>query len=73
VAKRRLVYTLLNLHLPTTPKTEWEDGLEFRFLADRPDGSAPILTGHSRGVITINLAEADDAERERRRHALGGV
>jgi hypothetical protein len=30
-----------------------------------------VLTGHSHGVIVINLAEADDAERERRRTALG--
>jgi hypothetical protein len=28
------------------------------------------MTGHSGGVITISLAEADDAERERRRNAL---
>ena len=29
-----------------------------------------MLTGHADGVITINIAEADDAERERRRTAL---
>ena len=29
--------------------------------------SAPVLTGHADGVITINIAEADDAEREKRR------
>ena len=28
------------------------------------------MTGHADGVITINLAEADDAERERRRHQM---
>ena len=28
------------------------------------------MTGHAQGVITINIAEADDAERERRRVAL---
>jgi putative zinc-binding metallo-peptidase len=38
------------------------------FLAD---GSAPVLTGHENGLITINLAEADDSERERRRHQMG--
>ena len=32
---------------------------------------APVMTGHADGVITINLAEADDAERERRRHQMG--
>ena len=30
-----------------------------------------MLTGHDNGLITINLAEADDAERERRRHQMG--
>ena len=30
-----------------------------------------VLTGHANGVITINLAEADDAERERRRQQMG--
>ena len=29
------------------------------------------MTGHADGVITINLAEADDAERERRRQQMG--
>ncbi len=33
-------------------------------------GGPPVLTGHNEGVITINVAEADDAERERRRLAL---
>ena len=46
-------------------------GLAFEFLADAADGPPAVLTGHNGGVITINLAEADDAERERRRHALG--
>jgi hypothetical protein len=71
VAKRRVVYTLLNLRLPITPRSRDPRGLAFEFLADPVDGSPPVLTGHSGGVITINLAEADDAERERRRHALG--
>ena len=47
-----------------------EHGLAFEFLADGPDG-ARILTGHKSGVITINVAEADDAEREKRRTNLG--
>jgi len=71
VAKRRLVYTLLNLHLPIAPRSSDPRGLAFEFLADPPDGSVPVMTGHSDGLITINLAEADDAERERRRHSLG--
>ena len=30
-----------------------------------------MLTGHDDGLITINIAEADSAERERRRVELG--
>jgi hypothetical protein len=74
VAKRRLVYTLLGLGLPVEPKSSdaapgADKGLVFEFLADVP-GSGPALTGHNQGVITINLAEADDAQRERRRSQL---
>jgi hypothetical protein len=69
-AKRRLIYTLLELNLPIAPMTDDPvHGIALEFLADTP-GSAPPLTGHSHGVITINLAEADDAEREKRRLAL---
>lgn len=69
VAKRRLVYTLLALRLPLSGKADQPDrGLAFEFLADPDDASAPrVLTGHAAGVITVNVAEADDAERERRR------
>jgi hypothetical protein len=68
VAKHRLFYTLLKLRLPLATKAEEPEGLTFDFLAD---GSAPVLTGHENGLITINLAEADDSERERRRHQMG--
>jgi hypothetical protein len=68
VAKRRLIYTLLALRLPM-------DGgggpLRFQFLADAGPDQSPVLTGHASGIVTINVAEADDAERERRRTALG--
>ena len=67
-AKHRLFYTLLKLHLALVTKAEDPNGLAFDFLAD---GAAPVLTGHENGLITINLAEADDAERERRRHQMG--
>jgi hypothetical protein len=70
VAKRRLVFTLLSLGLPVLTRDEDpEGGLAFAFKADAPDGS-PVLTGHANGVITINVAEADDAERERRRQRV---
>ncbi len=70
-AKRRLVYALLRFGLPVqTPGDEGvRTGLAFDFLADTPD--APVLTGHDEGLITINIAEADSAEREKRRLALG--
>ena len=29
------------------------------------------MTGHARGVITLNSTEANDSERERQRHAMG--
>lgn len=67
-AKKRLFYSLLRLGLPLHTRAEDpEHGLAFRFLAD--DQSAPerVMTGHDNGLITIALAEADDAERERRR------
>lgn len=62
-AKHRLTYTLLALGLPM-------DGLTFDILAD-PPGGPPVLTGHADGLITLNIAEADDGERERRRANMG--
>jgi hypothetical protein len=73
VAKHRLFYTLLQLRLPLATKAQSPDGLAFEFLSDTvsaPDREA-VMTGHAHGVITINLAEADDAERERRRRQMG--
>jgi hypothetical protein len=70
VAKRRLVYSLLTLRLPLVDReADPSSGLSFRFLAD-PEASGPVVTGYANGVITINVAEADDAERERRRVQL---
>lgn len=73
MAKRRLIYTLVNLELPLQNRTDDpEQGLAYEFLADPDDPAAPkVMTGHDNGVITINLAEADDAEREKRRTELG--
>jgi hypothetical protein len=69
VAKRRLIYSLLRLGLPVANKTvDPERGLVFDLLAE--SDVMPVLTGHNDGVITINVAEADDAERERRRLQL---
>jgi hypothetical protein len=41
------------------------DGPIFQFLADLP--GQQVMTGHFNGVITLNVAEADDDERVRRR------
>jgi hypothetical protein len=71
-AKRRLLYSLWRLGCPVVSKLDDpERGLSFQFLSDQNGGSdAPVLTGHANGVITINLAESDDVERERRRQQL---
>ena len=73
-AKHRLIYTLLKLGLPLVTKQEDPNGLAFDFLADPSTfapSAAPVMTGHENGLITINLAEADDAERERARSQMG--
>jgi hypothetical protein len=68
-AKRRLFYTLGKLGLvATAPPDGQADGPIFEFLADLP--GQMVMTGHSQGVITINVAEADDAERVRRREEM---
>lgn len=70
-AKRRLIFSLLTLRLPLEGKSEdFEAGLAFELLADAAPGAAPVLTGHNQGVITLNVAEADDAQREKRRALL---
>jgi hypothetical protein len=73
VAKHRLFYTLLRLGLPLATKAEDADGLAFDFIAAQrgPSGHIPVMTGHDNGLITLNLAEADDPERERQRLEMG--
>ncbi|MDB6024781.1 MAG: hypothetical protein JWM68_1004 [Verrucomicrobiales bacterium] len=67
VAKRRMVYTLLRLGLSTEGTSNHNRApLRFRFMTDA-SGGPPVMTGHDEGVITINIAEAEPAERERRR------
>lgn len=66
-AKRRLFYSLARLGLEPAPG---RTGPVFEFLAEVP-GGPPVLTGHHSGTITLNVAEADDDERARRRIALG--
>lgn len=67
LAKRRLIYTLLTLRLPIDGgPPDNKPPLRFRFLGDTP-GAPTILTGHEDGLITLNIAEADDDVREQRR------
>lgn len=66
-AKRRLVYSILSLKLPLkNKKQDPENGLVFEFLEgpelNQPERS-PVTTGHNKGLITINVAEANDAVR----------
>jgi hypothetical protein len=76
VAKRRLLYLLDHLSLPYGGA---EDGIQpplsFDFKSDivpagglwRTMSAERIYTGHNDGKITINIREADDAEREKLR------
>lgn len=71
IARRRLVSQLIGLGLPVEPLSPdgGNGGLAFDTLAEIP-GQGPVMTGHAMGVVTLNLSEADDAERERLRSAL---
>ena len=64
-AKRRLLYDLRRVRLPLFSR----DGarVSFDILSD---DIGPVLTGHLSGHITLNIAEADDIERESRRIAF---
>lgn len=73
-AKHRLVYSLLKMKLPLKSKTiDPKEGLSFDFMADEKKDGQKILTGHSEGLITINIAEADDISREMARKAMDEV
>jgi len=76
-AKRRLVYTLLELRLPLRPSAV-KHGLRFRLLADErvetgavePPAQGAVVIGHEEGQLTMNVVEADDAHREAMRKRL---
>jgi hypothetical protein len=74
IAKRRLLYSLIQLKLPLTrKKDDPQNGVAFRFLSDsvNPNGTtSKVLTGHDEGIITVNVAEANDAMRETVRNAM---
>lgn len=67
-AKRRVVRQLRELHILPQPNDTQDSSLAFRFLADGPE---PVFTGHADGVVTVNIKEADDVERERARVTFG--
>jgi hypothetical protein len=74
MSKRRLVYSLINLGLPLpTVASGLSEPLVFDCLADPagPSSASKVMTGHESGVITIALAEADDAIREQNRVSMG--
>jgi hypothetical protein len=68
MAKRRLVFQLAELELPLRPRDEGgATGVAFDLLSST---ATKIITGHDDGVITLDLAEADDQHRERLRLQL---
>jgi hypothetical protein len=72
IAKRRLIYSLFRLGLPVKNKKENEAyGLSFSFLANKLSEDMKetihVITGHNQGKITLNIAEANDAIREKMR------
>jgi len=70
-AKRRLLYTLIGLGLPLDSRVQRPDGgVAFCFLQDEP-GIDKVFTGHSEGLITINIAEADAPFCEKTRLEMG--
>ncbi len=75
MAKHRLVYSLLRFKLPVISKFQDEvNGIAFDFKADENKGGGKrLLTGHDNGLITLNIAEADDAIREMARKNMDEV
>jgi hypothetical protein len=67
-AKRRLVYQLLDLSLPVVPRSDDARGVQFDLLSS---AQQPVTTGHADGIVTIDLAEGQDAHREAMRVNMG--
>ncbi len=69
-AKRRLVSLLLALEIPLASRDQDpERGLAFDFLRSPANGPR-VITGHSRGLITLDIEEAHASTRERIRENL---
>ena len=70
IAKRRVLYTLSRLQLSLAGQpAENRPPLQFNFLAEPPGGPV-VMSGHENGLITLNIVEADETEREKRRVSL---
>ncbi len=79
-SKRRLLYTLISLDLPIVGRSEDPSrGLGFSFLKDDTEQNVftgeltvqqQVMTGHSSGMITINLAEAEHSSLVRMREQM---
>jgi len=78
-AKRRCLFTFLELELPVDGEPPTVPPLRFRFMADRTTAThfetpapvpEPVVTGHDDGIVTINLAEADAIARIRMQLAM---
>jgi hypothetical protein len=67
-AKRRLLYQLDDLGLPTVGRgVDPVGGLAFDLLSSAHE---PVITGHDSGVVTLDLAEGDPGHREQMRVRL---
>ncbi|HUR75600.1 MAG TPA: putative zinc-binding metallopeptidase [Sporichthya sp.] len=67
-AKRRLMYQMDDLNLPIVSREEDPKlGLAFDLLSST---HGPVTTGHSDGLISLDLAEGDDGHRETMRVRL---
>ena len=66
-AKRRVLHTIQRLGLPTEEQTEQKRPALWFSLIGQVPGEPPPNIGHLNGLIVINIAEADEAEIERRR------
>ena len=79
-AKRRLLYTLFSLNLPVVSRADDpQQGMGFEFLEDEATRDEfsneltikqSIVTGHSAGMITINLLEAEHSSRVEMREKM---
>ena len=78
-AKRRLMYTIFKLNLPVVDRlTDQRKGLGFSFLEDQIEDEYGneltvkeyVITGHSSGLITLNLNEAEPSARMEMREQM---